>query len=275
MLETLDDVPWSDIHHAYGPAGDLPAQLRALLSGDADVRREAYGECYSNIFHQGTRYEASSYAAPFLLEMLASPSTPERDELIELLVALAIGYDAPWLPHGLDSSSLKPVELRVHEAVSEGVPLFARLLEDDDVAVRRSAAFALGWFPARAVVSVSPLAWALLDADESVAATAAIALGLIGDGHAPASEVLEASFAGPRPLLRAGAAIGLARLLGHDTPAEVVGELQRWAADVEPPAAPGPEPRGVGPGAETGVRFYDGDLPGYASLALRLVAKMP
>lgn len=275
MLETLEDVPWSDIHHAYGPAGDLPAQLRALLSGDANVRSEAYEACYGNIFHQGTRYEASSYAAPFLLEMLASPATPERDELIELLVALAIAYDAPWLPSGIDTSSLEPVELRVHEAVSKGVPLFARLLEDDEVAVRRLAAFALGWFPGQAAVSVPPLMWALLDADESVAATAAIALGLIGDGHAPASEALGASFAGPRPQLRVAAAIGLARLLGHDTPAEVVEELRGWAADVKPPTVPGLEPYGADPRAKTEVRFYDGDLPAYAWLALRLVAKMP
>lgn len=207
------------------------------------------------LFHQGERNEAGACAVPFLLEMLASPSTPDRAELIELLVALAVGYDDRWLPQGFDPSSVSPVELRVHSAVAEGAPLFAGLLEDDVAAVRRMAAYALGWFPGQ----VSPLAWALLDADESVAATAAIALGLAGEGHGLASEALGASLAGPRPLLRGASAIGLARLLGRASPAEVADELRRWA----------------GEGVTSEVPFLGGALSGHASLALGTVVKMP
>ncbi|MBL7257704.1 HEAT repeat domain-containing protein [Paractinoplanes lichenicola] len=255
MLETLDDVPWSDLHHASGSAEDVPARLRSLLSGDAEVRRQARRACHDNLVHQGLRYEASARAVPFLLEMLDSPSTPERAELIELLVALAIGDEESWLSHGAEPAG---PEARAHETVGRGVPLFARLLDDDEAGVRRMAAFALGWFPASAATSVPALAWALLDADESVAATAALSLGLAGEVHRLAVEALGASFAGPRVLLRGASAIGLARLQGRDVPAPVVDELRRWAAGGEP----------------TGVPFAGGDLSGYAASALREV-KMP
>ncbi|GAB2607254.1 hypothetical protein Aab01nite_02630 [Paractinoplanes abujensis] len=250
MLETLDDVPWSTLHHAHGSAGDVPAQLRALLSDDAEVRRKARHDIHAILFHRGTRYEASLHAVPFLLEMLAWPSTPERAELIELLAALAVGDDKAWLPQGYAPTGSE-LDQRVHDAVGAGVPLFTRLLDNDDAAVRRLAAYALGWFPSRSAVSVSGLAWALLDADEPVAATAALSLGLVGDVHRLAAEALGASFAGPRPLLRGASAIALARLLGPDVPAPVIDELQRWPSGSE----------------ASGVPFYAGDLAGYASLA--------
>ncbi|MEV1147390.1 hypothetical protein [Micromonospora sp. NPDC049799] len=31
-LAGLDDLPWESLHHAYGPAVDVPDQLRALRS---------------------------------------------------------------------------------------------------------------------------------------------------------------------------------------------------------------------------------------------------
>ncbi|MBU2665124.1 HEAT repeat domain-containing protein [Actinoplanes bogorensis] len=280
MLEKLDEVPWSDLSHAYGPADDVPAQLRALLSPEAEVRRKARHDSYGNIFHQGTRYEASAPAVPFLLEMLAEPSTPERAELLELLVALAIGYDEAWLPGGFpladyeaaaaggevllqaggglsesDQNALQAhIELRVHSAVALGVPLFRTLLEDEDPAVRRCAACALGWFPAQAEASSAALTWSLLDPGDTVAATAALSLGLLGSQPLTA-ETLTAAFAGPRVAVRGAAAIALARLHGREASAAVVDELLRLSGD----------------GETTGVPFHDGNLSGYAALSLRLV----
>lgn len=37
MLEGLDAVEWGKYEHAYGPAVDVPDQLRALASDDAEV----------------------------------------------------------------------------------------------------------------------------------------------------------------------------------------------------------------------------------------------
>ncbi len=32
MLETLDAIPWSTLHHAYGEASDVPGLMRDLAS---------------------------------------------------------------------------------------------------------------------------------------------------------------------------------------------------------------------------------------------------
>ncbi|MBG6105280.1 hypothetical protein IW249_005694 [Micromonospora vinacea] len=100
MLDGLDDIDWARLGHAYGAADDVPDQLRALLSPDPAVRDEALGELYTNVFHQGSRFEASAYAVPFLVELLADPATPDPAAVLGLLSALAIGYDEGFLPEG-------------------------------------------------------------------------------------------------------------------------------------------------------------------------------
>ncbi|MFI5842355.1 hypothetical protein ACIA8K_21830 [Catenuloplanes sp. NPDC051500] len=94
MLDGIDDIAWRRLSHAYGSASDVPGQLRALLSDDASDRKMALWQLGGTIVHQGSRYQASSYAVPFLLEILAGPSPLTRSErlrLVELLGELAIG----------------------------------------------------------------------------------------------------------------------------------------------------------------------------------------
>ncbi|MFF9349408.1 HEAT repeat domain-containing protein [Streptomyces sp. NPDC014734] len=93
MLETFDTVDWANLPHAYGPATDVPGQLRALGSAERGVREKALGELNANIVHQGSRYLATAPAVPFLLELLADPSTPIGPEILGLLARLAIGDD--------------------------------------------------------------------------------------------------------------------------------------------------------------------------------------
>nr|WP_221377288.1 hypothetical protein [Actinoplanes polyasparticus] len=350
MLEKLDDVPWSDLHHAYGPADDVPAQLRALCSDDADVRKKSLWSLFGTIFHQGTRYEASSHAVPFLLELAAAPATPSRESVIELLVALAVGSDESYLPGSFPLTELRSaaaggadllrdggawdrlaslpesdqdrlqarIELNAYEAVAAGVPLFVSLLKDPDPAVRRMAAYALGWFPApspglsssspdeplppspktstsarpspirpevhattlpspspevhaAALPSPTPevpiaavgspssvaLAQALADDDGSVAATAALSLGLLGEtaGSVLAEDAIASALGDSREVVRGGAAIALARAHGPAAQRQVVDELLSWAAG----------------GQATEVPYLDGDLAGYAARSLALV----
>jgi hypothetical protein len=59
MLEALDQVPWAEIEHAYGPAADVPDLLRQLLDHDPRVRSETLHSLYGNVFHQGTRFPAA------------------------------------------------------------------------------------------------------------------------------------------------------------------------------------------------------------------------
>jgi hypothetical protein len=121
VLDGLDDISWRRLSHAYGSASDVPGQLRALLSDDAGERRMALWQLGGNVVHQGSRYQASAYAVPFLLEILAGPSplTPgERVRLTELLGELAIGD-----PSFYESDEFPLAEIRAEAA--EGQPLMA------------------------------------------------------------------------------------------------------------------------------------------------------
>ncbi|WP_416901708.1 hypothetical protein [Micromonospora echinospora] len=109
MLDRIDDIDWRRLGHAYGSAGDVPDQLRALCSPDQTEREGAFGDLYSNIFHQGSRYEASAYAVPFLLDMVADPATPDRELVLYLLTCLAMGYDESWLPDGFPVAEYRRV----------------------------------------------------------------------------------------------------------------------------------------------------------------------
>jgi hypothetical protein len=46
VLDGLGDVDWRDLEHAYGPAADVPGQIHALVSPDAETRRRALSELY-------------------------------------------------------------------------------------------------------------------------------------------------------------------------------------------------------------------------------------
>jgi hypothetical protein len=109
MLEGLDLVDWNKLVHAYGPAIDVPEQIRNLASHSSDVREKALWQLYGNIFHQGTRYPATAVAVPFLFELLERPDVPDRHKIVYLLVGLALGFEEEMLPKGVDLGELLPV----------------------------------------------------------------------------------------------------------------------------------------------------------------------
>ncbi|MFG3715018.1 hypothetical protein [Micromonospora sp. NPDC047730] len=312
MLEGLDDIEWRRLGHAYGAADDLPGQIRALRSPDPAERDEALGTLYTNIFHQGSRFQASAYAVPFLLELLADPATPDPAAILALLTSLAVGYDENFLPDGFPVTdqrraaeggrellAAKPppwtgedeakkeyveyayvqsltateqnrlwsyIELAVYDAVRAGVPLFRSLLGHPDPGVRIGAAHALAWFPEEATGSLPTLTHATaarLEPDRAevvpepdAVATMLVATGLLG--AAPDIRFL----ADPHPLVRWAAAIGRARVLGAEADEATVDELLAWAA--------APPDDTANPPADAGwVPFLNGDLGGYAGLALR------
>ena len=47
MFQGIDDIDWSKLEHAHGPATDVPALLRALLDDeereDAEVEKRLVG----------------------------------------------------------------------------------------------------------------------------------------------------------------------------------------------------------------------------------------
>lgn len=72
VLAGLTDIPWASLRHAYGPAGDVPGILRAILDGDQKTAKEAASELFGNIWHQGTVYQATAPAVPFLARLAAA-----------------------------------------------------------------------------------------------------------------------------------------------------------------------------------------------------------
>ncbi|GAB4057274.1 hypothetical protein [Catellatospora paridis] len=90
-LAGLDAVAWHRLHHAYGPATDVPDQLRALRSPAPARRAEALSRLSGNVYHQGTRWQASQAVVPFLVALADDPETPDRSAVVQLLRRIAVG----------------------------------------------------------------------------------------------------------------------------------------------------------------------------------------
>lgn len=282
MLERLQSVRWVELKHAYGSAADVPDQIRALASGKKKARDQASKSLYGNIFHQGTRYQATPYAIPFLLELLGTPAVSGREEIAYLLVNLALGYEEEYLPDGFDPvlyrrrteelearmSATERAEcdrygfgprndLACYDGVRAGMPVFVRLTADGDPLVRRSAAYALAWFPEESGSSV-PALYEQLDRGGSDfdVANVVLSLGLLARRSAGPVDAVRL-----RPLL--------------DSRALVV-RVAAAIALAEPPVAQDVMPRLVEAltasrelqGLGDHLRFNDGNLAGYAGLAL-------
>jgi tetratricopeptide (TPR) repeat protein len=217
LLAGLDDVPWRSLHHAYGPASDVPGQLRALLSPDEVARQRALHQLSGNILHQGTVYEATAYAVPFLIKLVAYPGTPDRAAILYLLVAIAG-----------DAATNDPAEMAAHAAVSAGLPLYLSLLDPaQDQGLRAAASATLAAFPERASESVPPLQAALAaERDAEVRLWLVWALAQVMD----ASEQAQTYFAdmmarADDPNLAFLAAAALTGRVGEATPSRAVETL--------------------------------------------------
>lgn len=178
----LDEIDWHSLTHAYGPASDVPGQIRDLASPDAETRRQAMHALYGNIWHQGTVYEATAYAVPFLIELLEAQDLPNhdlsnhdlsnkdqpnanivppKDEILILLSNLANG--SSYMDAHQHLSVFKEAHAeetkteawrsklqqelswvrKATEAVQLGRPTYVRLLAHPEATVRDAAAFLL------------------------------------------------------------------------------------------------------------------------------------
>ncbi|WOX19909.1 HEAT repeat domain-containing protein [Streptomyces solicathayae] len=92
MINELENIDWASLWHAYGAAGDVPGWLRGMASPDPEVRKEAFGNFYGAVLHQGSVYSSTVATLPFLFAMADDPATPDRGEVVALL--LSIGREA-------------------------------------------------------------------------------------------------------------------------------------------------------------------------------------
>lgn len=233
MLERLDDVPWADIEHAYGPAEDVPGLLRGLIAPDERAREKALSDLYGNAFHQGTRFPAAPHVIPFLIEIAASPAIPGRGALLGYWGHLIAGYfsvqERPTWGDGErayscgepqeadDGDSYAQVLHRVYRESLPGHRLLLGLLDDEDFAVRAGAAWVLACLPTVGRKSISALeARVGVEPSGHVRAAIAFALGELGAAR-PLRRMLADD---PSDAARCMAACELARLEPEDVPIE-------------------------------------------------------
>jgi HEAT repeat protein len=199
MLDRLDEVPWADLEHAYGPAVDVPGLLRSLLSPEPKVRSETLHSLYGNVFHQGTRYPATPHVVPFLIEMGSSPAVPDRGALLRFWGDLIVGYfNVQERPCWGDGERIyfcgevqtpeedDPYSRALHEIYREslnGYDLLGDLLGEEEPAIRAGAAWVLACLPTMARNSVPKLE-ARLAVEPSGWVRASIAFAL-GELNAP------------------------------------------------------------------------------------------
>lgn len=221
-MNDLDEIPWKDLTHAYGSAEDVPDLLRALRTASPDVRGEGtpLWELFGNIWHQGTVYEATAYAVPFLIELVMDQRTPDRIGILNLLSEIACGssyLDVEGDERGeIDSKSVEAQDIlwarNAHNAIASGFSDFVELTREVGD-VKYAAACVLSRFPEHGA-AVAEILRRLLD-NETRAKYRAGILRLIGatrDRSIETLEVLSAAVEGSGRLERCGAAFAMAHL---------------------------------------------------------------
>ncbi|MEH0155412.1 hypothetical protein V6R21_14795 [Limibacter armeniacum] len=207
MLENLESINWEDTI-SCSISERMPDLIKELTSKDRMVRQDAMWDLYDSIIDQDeTRLELATYVAPFLFELILSDNIKDRQELIKLLVCLAIpnDYIKEFLGVGFTIDKFKSVlqdaenkmsddkrklykqrggglktSLACYGMIAKEAGKFLQLTEDKDKLTRRAAIYALAWFPDLADKS-APMVNALLPSlkSEYNIANALLAVGML------------------------------------------------------------------------------------------------
>ncbi|TDB95578.1 HEAT repeat domain-containing protein [Actinomadura sp. 7K534] len=255
MFSGLHDIDWSSMEHAYGSADEVPALLRALRSSDAEERRKALGRFHGAVHHQGDVYPCTTASLPFLFELADDVTTPDRADIVELLVS--IGSEALGRcdgPYGASEAHVEAVA-----AMRSRAETLIRFAGDPDVRVRRAVIPGLGSF-IDDVDRASTVLRDRLSAEPGIVeqllvteAMAAMALRLPERAEAQAMAWF-AELAADRavaPQIRLAAVVQRARCgpdrIGDDTIAAAIGLLREMDDAAVPPEAWSDPPRPPGP----------------------------
>lgn len=205
MLEGLDEVDWSSLQHAYGPATDVPGLIRDLTSSRRKRRERALFELYGNIWHQHTVYEATARAVPYLVEIALADEVPAetRYGVLMLLAEIADGESyvdvhAPLFEDMEIELPTEPGQLErelewvsaAHEAVHRDLSRLARYLDAPDENAHVVASYLVSKFPEDAEVLATRLE-ALFEEAREPLVRQAMAFALVTIGRAGEEHVVE------------------------------------------------------------------------------------
>lgn len=129
MLEGLDKIDWLSLWH-FQPeySARIPQWIRDLTSESESRRSDA--KVY--LFGEGTEYgnvtSATPYIIPFLVELLGLENTPEKSALLGGLSEISFGYVYDDMPIGSAKDSIAS-----YEAVASGLPIYLRLLKNEEM----------------------------------------------------------------------------------------------------------------------------------------------
>lgn len=279
-MPDVNAIDWSRLEHSHGSAKEVPSWLAALGSDSRKEQARALDCCWSYLVHQGTRYEASVRVVPFLFDVLKSSRPPLQQALIELLLGIAVGLDERFLPWGYDlqleeqrfradswDGLFTYAEARdVYYAVERSAPSFVEFLHPGvDPGSRLSAVYAVAHFAQSQWALHTTIADLIRrEADPVQLQNLLLCFGMLGRfaKDTPGVEVLSEQLQSDRPPgTRVATAIALTTIRGLQTPEEAVQILltalrEAWRLAPEGPLT---------------LPWNEGDLLGYAAMALRLL----
>lgn len=193
MLEGLAAINWDKLSHAYGSAEDVPQLIRRLTTSLPSDDSSPLWELFGNIWHQGTVYEASPFAVPFLIEVARCETTPDRAGVLSLVAALAAGT-----PYTKKSDCRKAI-VSCWEQLNS-------IFNDTKGEVRLSAAHVMAQFPETGSQTGALIQSAYSDEPQTLYKSGyVILLGQVQDSSPAAKQlILEAMRSGTQSLRVAG-----------------------------------------------------------------------
>lgn len=276
MLVGLDDIPWSELEHAYGNAGDIPNLIRAVTSSDPKERDWAQDMLDMGPFHQGSLYSCTPFVVRFLLQLAQEPDAPDKPWIVQYasrvlasaLYFLSGQYDVPDSDDSAPNSDTTIAEQVVAEIRPHLFHLM-RFLADADVGMRLSLLRLL--VPLKA--NLPNLDTVLeeqfkVETQESPRAVLAFCLSLVADTVPSPLAVATREETSASPLMRIAAGFGVLATLGENVPSSVVTDFCGIIADnfdaleeFEEIYAEYLSPLGAPPGKERLLDCLSDDLP--------------
>lgn len=132
-----EHIDWSQYRTAYGPASDVPEQLRRLEGQDEELALQATHDLWCSLCHQHAYVSSAAVPAlPHLLRVLDHATDRLAVEILDILVGFAVcdtdGYSSPeWIAQLHEALRAERARFSVLSASSnEEIASFAsRILE--------------------------------------------------------------------------------------------------------------------------------------------------